>query len=384
MAQVTGPFFEEMKGNPSHYMGEIATNPAVFKSMAQEIATLLISTLKQEALSESSVSFGIDLLDAETRQLVLEALGTVCFENRVASEKGAFMLLESIHSAWLSNELTAFDALAGDPEFLEEVRQQVLRLFEDYVLKAMQADSQIAEQILGAYQTFSVSESDTVKSVCYELGPGGYISPSAKNDYFEKSEAFGKSLGIGMATLDAFFSAQRVGLSYICYDQFGVGDQWASHSKTGGAHPSYAALWMVNQYTGGDLMRVDATEVKRINIPSTQLLQMKRQGNELKKKTFAGRKNVPLTQCYAYKKGGMHSFVLYNRSFSEHRTVKLNLPYSPNSKAVLHKLSAASPKDTNRKELMVPQTETVITDFADGYELTLTPAEIVIIVNEEK
>ncbi len=377
--------FAKIQSSPDRMLAEMVNNPEVFTAEAEAMAQQIAAVLSREQAAYNSDEFDLNKIDAGNRVLIFDKLLDTLDRDQISLDQSALALVTALTQALATGDTAGIDQLEKNPTFIAGLQKRLLNLFGDKVVEAMIADKQIAEAIFKEYDELPKDPASGNKEIAnYEAGPG-YMLPGPNVPVSEESEAFGKSLALGITTLDTFMYEMERGFGYQCFFKFGFGTHWGSHNNNTEwlRHPCYEALLMVNEYCDGDLMAVDNSDVKRVDIPKMKSSHIDNHG-KAHHREVEGRKNVSLTKCYAFQTGKKHSILLYNRSFTDSRTVKLNLPYSPNSKAVLHKLSAASPKDTNRKELMVQQTRTVISNFADGYELILTPAEIVIIVNEEK
>lgn len=98
------------------------------------------------------------------------------------------------------------------------------------------------------------------RPVAYEGGPGGYYLPSAGATATQTavSELFGKSLGMGVATLDTWLYSSLNGYGYQEYWAFKSGGSWSSHTlpRAGGfrRHPAWLALMLRNRYASGSEM----------------------------------------------------------------------------------------------------------------------------------
>ena len=367
--------FSENETERTKFLKNIAEKNA-FKDEAKEISAYLIASLKNE-LPACKKKIPND-------KITIKKLENLILSEKVVADKGVQLFAIDAINLLLTNNPDSLDKLADNPIFIESVRKRIMNLFGDKVTEAIKADNLIAEKILIKYDKLHKNPANGNKEKAnYEAGPG-YSLPGSGKKPAEEEELFGKSLALGLSTLDAFMYELERKFGYQCYFKFGFGNYWSSHvdNDSWRRNPSYEALLMVNEYCNGNLMEVDSSNVKRIDIPRMKTSHIDNHG-KAHHKEIDGRKNVPLTKCYAFRDGKKHSFVLYNRSFKKSRKVKLELPYSPDSKAVLHKLTAKSPMDTNRKELKVKQLKKVITDFKNGYEVTLRPGEILIINNEE-
>ncbi len=361
-------------------LDRIANDSHVFAKEAAAISTTAAQVLAEQIALYQSDNLDLAKMDKETRIEVLTTLDQVLQADETTLARDAVALLQVSLDVLLADEPEKAQSLSANEGFVSGVRQRVLDKFGDAGIAAMIDDVRLAETILPLYDAQPFDPVRGRKQIAnYEAGPG-YQLPGPGKKPAEEEEAFGKSLALGITTLDAFMFEMERNFDYQCYFKFGFGSYWSSHTDNTSwrRNPSYEALLMVNQYTNGDMMVVDNSAVKRITIPTMETTSIDNHG-KAKTSIVNGRKNVPLTKCYAFKDGKRHSILLYNRSFSETRSVQLDLPYSPSTQAELYRLSADSPVDTNRTELKVKQTKQTIADFISGYSLSLNPGEIVIL-----
>ncbi len=364
---------------------DIANDKNIFENEASQIAKKIAETLKNQIDNYKSNGADLDALDDKNRQIILDALAVASENDQLTLAKDSLMLFNKVARSFYSKDSSDIESIATNKVFIEELRRRILNQFGDAIIELMIEDNDIADALLFDYEKIPKDPRTGGKlNANYEAGPG-YQLPGPGKEPAEEEETFGKSLALGLATLDGFLYDMERKFTYMNYFQFGFGNYWSTYSDNVSwrRNPSYEALLMVNQYTDGNMMRVDHSGVKKINIPTATVKKLGNNGKPMKS-TLAGVKNIKITKCYAFQDGKKHSFVMFNRSFTESRTIKLDLPYNPSSKAVLHKLSANSPSDTNRKELLVKQTEIKVDDFKNGYEIKLTPGEILMINNNEK
>ncbi len=364
---------------------EIHSNKDIFKKEVKVIAKKVANELKKQMNIYSEKDLNITTLDEISRKEMLDMLLKSIEKDDYSVERDSVVLILKVVKALVTKNVSEIDGLLTDPIFIEGLRRRILNQFGDTVIEAMIKDNKIAEGILFDYEKIPKDAKLGFKlSANYEAGPG-YQLPGPGKKAIEEEELFGKSLALGLATLDGFMYDMERKFTYQNYFQFGFGDYWSTHTDpiSYRRQPSYEALLMVNHYTSGNMMFVNDQSVKRIDIPLVTVTKLSNTGRRMESK-LPGVKNVNIAKCYAFQDGKNHSFVLYNRSFTESRRVKLELPYKPSSKAVLYKLSAKSPTDTNRKELLVKQTKRKIDNFKNGYKVTLTPGEVLIINNNEK
>jgi hypothetical protein len=104
----------------------------------------------------------------------------------------------------------------------------------------------------------------------------------------------------------------------------------------------------------------------------------------VRKTTFPAEPNVPLVQCYPFKKGGRWSFMLLSRRLRGETPVTLELPYEPKPEVRVYTLAADSPAAHNIDGEVVAVREETRGDFAQRYTLSLPPHSIVVLVNEAR
>jgi len=217
----------------------------------------------------------------------------------------------------------------------------------------------------------------------YEAGPG-YQLPNPTQPVIEEEEKIGKSLALGIVTLDNFMFNCSLGTA-VNYFNYKTGGKWASHSDEDKFIPntSWLALQMRNVLCSGDMMAVQSKAVKSVNLKEQSGEVINTHG-EKTKKTLKGRENVPVTQCYAFQDGDHVSLLLLNRLFDEPRKIKIQLPFDPAPDATFFSLAHTDPKITNRTEQNVKIEEKKVSDFAKDYNLTLPPSSALVIQVKKK
>jgi len=218
----------------------------------------------------------------------------------------------------------------------------------------------------------------------YEGGPG-YAQPNTGKEFFEDSEKIGKSMALGLVSLDCYLYLQSLGFGHLNYFQFRCGPRWASHTDPVRMipYPSWIALMMRNLYCSGDMTKVEPTSVKLVDIPTRMAAQITWNGKKVKKRV-RGRSGIQLVVCYSYRDGKKHMFVLLNRSLDEPRKVVLNLPYDPKPEAKLYILTSKDPRTDNRSAYNVKMREETRKDFNRTYSFTLPPCAVYLFVNEQR
>lgn len=222
------------------------------------------------------------------------------------------------------------------------------------------------------------------KLAIYEFGPG-YPLPDAKKPYSDADEEIGKSLALGLVTLDNVMFCSARGIGPIGYYLYGTGNNWATHTDPDQMipYPAWLAMQLRNTQCKGDLLKADEHGVKTFDMPQMIVDDLDYRGN-VRKETIKARENIAWTRCYPFRDGSRYSFLMFNRSFTEPKEITLDLPYAPSPEAELHMLTAESPRVTNRKEYNVKITESKIGDFKNGYTVTVPPGSICVLVNNAK
>lgn len=220
----------------------------------------------------------------------------------------------------------------------------------------------------------------------YEAGPG-YALPNPERPFMEEAERIGKSLALGTATLDSFmFVIANNGNSN--FFKFVAGNNWTSHNHQMLPHNTFLALSLRNRYCKGDLLWVKDQEVATVDIAQMQAVGLDNQGKR-SEKIIEAVSDVPLTRLYAFKEGERYSFLALNRSATQAKTLKLELPYKPQSDYTLYSYSAEDIRATNRQattreDMPIRIVKTSGKGFQNGYVLKIPPASAVVLVNEAR
>lgn len=215
----------------------------------------------------------------------------------------------------------------------------------------------------------------------YEAGPG-YAIPNPNRPFIEEAEQVGKSLALATATLDNFlFVVSNNGNAN--FFQCRAGQNWASHNQDFIPTTTWLALLLRNKYCKGELLSVDPVRVETVDLPERQSVGLGNDGRPTDKKIEAV-DGVPLTRLYAFRDGKRHSFIAFNRSFTEPKTVRIEFSYPASPEVGEFWLTADDPRATNRAGEKVSIREEKKSGFQSGYEVTIPPSSAVVLVNMEK
>ncbi len=219
----------------------------------------------------------------------------------------------------------------------------------------------------------------------YEGGPG-YPTPNGRRPFTPVGEQVGKSLALGVTTLDAYMIAQAGGFHSQCYFGFAMGNNFSSHHSHNQlyAWPSWLSLQLRNAYCGGDLMRVEETELTRVDFPSETVIKESYDGKRKVKRTIDAKPNIAFTRCYAYKNGQQHSFIIFNRHYNKAMDVQLNLPFTPKPEINIHYLTSDDPRTSNRDAKNIVLQHEQRNDFTNKYHFTAQASSAYVIVCEEQ
>lgn len=193
--------------------------------------------------------------------------------------------------------------------------------------------------------TLNATAGTSYQLMAYEGGPSGYWT-NGRNSPVD--EAYGKSLAMGVAALDAWLFSTQHGYQAQCYLGFGSGTWWSSHTmpNAGGfrAHPGWLALRMRNAHANGSEMLAVSLD----QVPAYA----------------RGSETLPLIGAYVFREGTAATYVIVlsrkldgvhdGYDFGDGFTpVTLHLPFTATPRAItLYKLarpdgSPADPRDNN-------------------------------------
>ena len=364
--------FEAMEKTPEVFTAEARNIAALFSSAIAEIfsgaesfkpdaeARMLLKNLPPDVRN--------DLLDRLDKQFE-NMSGTLSAESRI--------LLQPMTKA-MRGDTEAAKKLAGSEEFISKIQSKMTGSIPLPFLEAAKKDARIGDLLIT--QLARVPAAGSKKIANYEGGPG-YSLPGPGKPPSEDDENVGKSLALGTATLDLSMQFLATGSSPIAYYDYATGNYWASHNNPVDRipYPSWLGLKMRNTLCPGDLLTVEPVDVKRVNIPDKKVVKTTNDGKG-QTETVRGRDGIPLTACYAFRKGaGGVSFMLLNRSLTEPRTVELELPAGFSGQSKQFAMTNPDPKATNRTEENVKIQESTGPEIKSGMKIVVPPASVVVV-----
>jgi hypothetical protein len=193
----------------------------------------------------------------------------------------------------------------------------------------------LIEQAAATRDLLAATAGTDYQLIAYEGGPSGYYVPGQGTpSQVAISQLYGKSLGMGVAALDAWLYSSLHGYRHQCFLGFASGDNWSTHTmpRAGGfrRHTGWLALMMRNLHADGDTM----LETTFSSVPTFE-----REGED-----------VPLASAYAIQGETSTSvFVLSRMLDGEHHGVNfgdgvmpvtVTLPFSACESLTLVKLTA--------------------------------------------
>lgn len=217
----------------------------------------------------------------------------------------------------------------------------------------------------------------------YEAGPG-YTLPGPGKFNREEQEQ-GKSLAHAINSLDIFMMNLRAGIGDQSFYTFKNGHYWASHNRAWGEHIAWKALGLRNSQLRGDLITAEVKKMVTIDLPET-LADTVSQSNSAnrRQRTFPAVPDMPLVDCYPFREGKRHSFMLLSRRIDGPTKVTLELPYEPQSAYTIHALRGDSPGLHNIDEEVVKVETFEREGMTRRHTLMLPPHSVLVLVNEAK
>ena len=348
------------------------------KELAKSLTDALLKAVKVES-KKGAIGFGD--IPKEVAKRLESFMGKAIKTDATQKDKALHQIAEAILKA-VNNDPSQLEKLATSELFIKTIQKRLYNFVGDALLETMKDDGDINYAILEKYNL--IPKPGVMKQAVYESGPG-YALPGPGKEAEEDSEKVGKSLALGIVTLDSFMSLSAQGFGPQGYFNFKMGTYWATHNNWFDLYPnpSWEVLEMRNNYCSGKMMVVKGENIRKKDIPKQAVYKAKNSGAKVKV-IVEGRKNIPLTQVYAFKDGKKHSVLMFNRSLKESTEIVLNLPYNPKSKAVQYILTSDNPKLTNRVDYNIKMQTKTVNDYKNGYKITLPASSLIIITNEEK
>lgn len=357
----------------------LAKDPALMRDQAGDLAVGLASSIAGLASPPAPDQHAFALLPnlpSEVRRRVLDQLLPVLGDASGGMAPTEIQVLKACGSALLGDAAPA-QALATDQAVLAMMAGQIMGGVNAAIMRQAGEDASLGGALLAA---LAAQPGGGKRLAIYEGGPG-YSLPGPGKAPPEDDENIGKSLVGGTATLDAYLLATLNGAGPNCYYTFQSGRYWAFQSNPHDRvpYPSWLALGMRNRLCSGDLLRVEPVQVATRDVPDRTVVRTTNDGKG-QTSQVKGRRAIPLVACYAFGDGKRISVVLINRDADQARTVALQLPGTAAGPATTRVLSAASPRDHNRNQAMVRESDGPQVDLAQRGQVVLPPAAVVVLV----
>jgi hypothetical protein len=378
---------QAMKADPSFAssaMDTISNNPEIFRAEAASIAAALADTIAsihggaESYKPDDEARLLLGALPAETRRDMWKRLSDSVAKSGADLSPESARLMNVMIAAQLGDSAPV-QAMARDPAFVSILESRLTESIPVPFLEAAKNDARIGEKL---QSSLALAASPTAKKIAnYEGGPG-YSLPGPGQTSPESDENIGKSLALGTATLDTSLQFLAAGSSPVAYYDYKTGEYWATHNNARERipYPTWLALKMRNTLCPGDLLLTESLEVKRVDVPDKKIIKTTNDGKG-SESTVKGRKSVPLTTCHAFRDGERLSILLLNRSFTEPRTVVLDIPGGISGPTRMYVLSHSDPKAHNRSEENVKIQEAAGPEMQNGMKITVPPASVVVITS---
>ena len=222
-----------------------------------------------------------------------------------------------------------------------------------------------------------------IQCLVYEAGPG-YTLPGG-NKFNLKEQQEGKSLGQAINSLDSFMSNLRNGYGDQDFFLFKNGHYWASHNRQWGEHIIWKALGLRNRLLEGNLITATPAQMVSMDLPETKAdIVSQSNSSDTSVKTFPAVPNLPLIDCYPFRKGLHYSFMLLSRRLDAPTKVTLNLPYNPDPIYTLYTLSGKSPDLNNIDKEVVSVVAEEKQGMTRSFTLEIPPHSVLVLVNDAR
>jgi hypothetical protein len=376
-----------MKADPAFASAAIQAineKPEIFHTEAVALAAAISANIASIHSGEESykpqdeANILLLAMPPDERKSYLKRLGEAKANSMGELSGESVLLLDAMIAAQLGDKEPA-RKLADNPLFIRLIEARIGESIPVPFLEAAKNNAAIGDKL--ADQLALNPGKNAKKLANYEGGPG-YSLPGPGKPASEDDENIGKSLALGTATLDVSLQFLSAGSSPIAYYDYKTGDYWASHNNPQERipYPSWLALKMRNTLCQGDLLKVDPLEVKRIDVPDKKIIKTTNDGKG-HESTVKGRKGVALITCHAFCDEKNLSIMLLNRSFSEPRTVSLDIPPGFTGTTKQFVLTNPDPKANNRKAQNVAIQESPGPQLKSGMQVVVPPASVVVIAN---
>ena len=167
-----------------------------------------------------------------------------------------------------------------------------------------------------------------------EAGPD-YTPPAAKAAPDPEQERRGKSLAVGVSTLDAFLYNSSQGFGPQAYYLLGTGTRWASHTEWREGfrpHAAWLALLLRNRLAEGDMVDTAVTGGPRVDLP--EIHSTTPSGFPGQAYRIPARTGMPQIAAYAFRADRRHAVFVLSRHLYQATTIRLHLPTRPTAAAL--------------------------------------------------
>ena len=376
---------QAMKADPAFAakaMESIGANPKLFRDEAVAITAAMSQNIvaihggTESCMPDDEARLLLASLPPDVRKTLWKRIGEATDSSHADLSPVSAKLMSAMIAAELGDTGPA-KLLASDPAIIDIVESRITETIPGPFLEVAKNDARIGDKLAAR---LALNQSKTAKKLAnYEGGPG-YSLPGPGMTPPAEDENIGKSLALGTATLDVSMKFLAAGSSPVSYYDYKTGEYWASHNNPQDRvpYPTWLALKMRNTLCPGDLLKVEPIEVKRVDVADKKVVKTTNDGKGAES-TVKGRKGVPLTACYAFQDGKHLSLLLLNRSFTEPRTVALDLPPGFSGPSKQFALTNPDPKANNRKEANVKIQESAGPEMKSGMEVTVPPASVIVL-----
>ena len=166
---------------------------------------------------------------------------------------------------------------------------------------------------------------------------------------------------------------------------FKNGHYWASHNRSWGEHIIWKALGMRNRLLEGDLITATPSQMVTMDLPEAKADTDSRSNSADPSGTSCPPvPDLPLVDCYPFRKGIHYSFMLLSRRLDAPTKVTLILPYNPDPYYTLYTLSGKSPDLNNIDKEVVSIITEEKQDMTRSFTLEIPPHSVLVLVNDAR